>query len=126
VDDLKTIVAYHQQVLQSIENQLGQVVENLDRFERSMEGAERQREGDRREANRRMSHTEIYLQRAFRMGVAAMRRERKARLEADQRLEEQRGADRREWQERHSRIERLLEQSIRGRNRSGAESTATW
>jgi hypothetical protein len=139
VDDLRTIVEYHEQVLRSIENQLGQVVANLDvmRKERDEDRAEakQQREQamqrqeramqrqdeDYRRAQERMVHSERYLQRAFRLGVAALRRERTARQEADQKLAEQREADRREWLERHARIELLLEKSIRGGNGSHAQ-----
>lgn len=126
MDDLRTIVEYHEQVLRSIENQLGQVVANLDvmRKERDEDrvAAKQQRDQDYRLAQERMAHSERYLQRAFRLGVAALRRERNARQEADQKLAEQREADRREWMERHARIELLLEQSIRGGNGSHAQS----
>jgi hypothetical protein len=146
VDDLRTIVEYHEQVLRSIENQLGQVVANLDvmrkerdedraeakqqqeqamqRQEQAMQRQERamqRQDEDYRRAQERMVHSERYLQRAFRLGVAALRRERTARQEADQKLAEQREADRREWLERHARIELLLEKSIRGGNGSHAQ-----
>lgn len=125
MDDLRTIVEYHEQVLRSIENQLGHVVENLDlmRKERDEDrvAAKQQRDEDYRRAQERMAHSARYLQRAFRLGVAALRRERTARQEADQKLAEQREADRREWLERHARIELLLEKSIRGGNGSHAQ-----
>ena len=34
MDDLKSIVEYHEQALRSIEDQLGRVVENLDKLDR--------------------------------------------------------------------------------------------
>lgn len=83
MDDLKTIVEYHEQMLRSLESQINEFVGSLSQLEQDREAARRQREEERRVADQRMAHIEMYLQRAFRMGVAAMRRERKARLEAD-------------------------------------------
>ena len=96
MDDLKSIVEYHEQALRSIEDQLGRVVENHDKGER------------------RMDRNEKFLARAFRLGVVAIRRERVRRLEEDRRLAERQATDRAAWEERMERIERNIDRFLEG------------
>ena len=100
MDDLKSIVEYHEQALRSIEDQLGRLVENLDRHER--------RTAEEMATLRRLQQrNDQCLARAFRLGVVAVRRERVRRQEEDRRLEERQAAmesrqaaDRAAWEER--------------------------
>ena len=107
MDDLKSIVEYHEQALRSIEDQLGRVVENLDQL------------------GRKMDRNEQFLARAFRLGVVAFRRERVRRQEEDRRLAERQATDRAAWQERLAtdraawqermeRIERNIDRILEG------------
>ena len=96
MDDLKSIVEYHEQALRSIEDQLGRVVENHDKGER------------------RMDRNEKFLARAFRLGVVAIRRKRVRRLEEDRRLAERQATDRAAWEERMERIERNIDRFLEG------------
>ena len=130
MDDLKSIVEYHEQALRSIEDQLGRVVDNLDKLERKMD------------------RNEQFLARAFRLGVVAFRRERVRRLEEDKRLaekqvadraaleerqtsdraawEERQTSDRVAWEERMERIERNIDRFLNGLpGRNGGNGTAS-
>ena len=107
MDDLKSIVEYHEQALRSIEDQLGRVVENLDKLDRK---TEKQMEALRRLQQR----SEQFLARAFRLGVVAVRRERVRRLEEDRRLAERQATDRAAWEERMERIERNIDRFLEG------------
>ena len=84
MDDLKSIVECHEQARRLIEDQLGRVVDNLDKLERKMD------------------RNEQFLARAFRLGVVAFRRERFRRQEEDNRLAERQAADRAAWEEKHA------------------------
>ena len=84
MDDLKSIVEYHEQARRSIEDQLGRVVDNLDKLERKMD------------------RNEQFLARAFRLGGVAFPRERVRRKEEDKRLAERQAADRAAWEEKHA------------------------
>ena len=84
MDDLKSIVEYHEQALRSIEDHLGRVVENLDKLDR------------------KVARNEQFLARAFRLGVVAFRRERVRRQEEDRRLAERQATDRAAWEERQA------------------------
>ena len=118
MDDLKSIVEYHEQALRSIEDQLGRVIENLDKLDRK---TEKEMEALRRSQQR----SEKFLARAFRLGVVAIRRERVRRLEEDRRLaerqatdraacEERQATDRAAWEERMERIERNIDRFLEG------------
>ena len=106
MDDLKSIVEYHEQALRSIEDQLGRVVENLDKIDR------------------KVVRNEQFLARAFRLGVVAVRRERVRRLEEDRRLAERQAADRAAWEERMERTERNIDRMLEGfQDRNGGNGS---
>jgi uncharacterized protein YaiL (DUF2058 family) len=119
MDDLKSIVEYHEQALRSIEDQLGRLVENQDRH--------------RREAREEMAtlrrlqdKNDRFLARAFRLGVVAVRRERVRRLEDDKRLEAKQATDRAAWEERMERIERNIDRFLNGLpGRNGGNGAAS-
>ena len=125
MDDLKSIVEYHEQALRSIEDQLGRLVENLDRHER--------RTAEETATLRRLQQrNDQFLARAFRLGVVAVRRERVRRQKEDRRLEERQAAmesrqaadraaweerqtaGRAAWEERMERIERNIDRFLEG------------
>ena len=103
MDDLKSIVQYHEQALRSIEDQLGRLVENQDRHEREW------RE-EMATLGRLQDKNDRFLARAFRLGVVAVRRERVRRLEEDKRLAEKQVADRAAWEERQTSDRAALEE----------------
>ena len=137
MDDLKSIVEYHEQALRSIEDQLGRLVENLDRHERRT--AE-----EMATLQRLQQRNDQFLARAFRLGVVAIRRERVRRREEDRRLEERQAAmeerqaadraameerqaaGRAAWEERMERIERNIDRFLEGlQGRNGGNSAAS-
>ena len=106
MDDLKSIVEYHEQALRSIEGQLGRVVENLDKLDR------------------KVARNEQFLARAFRLGVVAFRRERIRRQEEDRRLAERQATDRAAWEERMERTERNIDRMLEGfQDRNGGNGS---
>lgn len=130
MDDLKSIVQYHEQALRSIEDQLGRLVENQDRHEREW------RE-EMATLGRLQDKNDRFLARAFRLGVVAVRRERVRRLEEDKRLaekqvadraalEERQTSDRAAWEERMERIERNIDRFLNGLpGRNGGNGSAS-
>ena len=126
MDDLKSIVEYHEPALRSIEDQLGRLVENLDRHER--------RTAEETATLRRLQQgNDQFLARAFRLGVVAVRRERVRRQEEDRRLEarqaameSRQAADRAAWEERMERIERNIDRFLEGlQGRNGGNGAAS-
>ena len=107
MDDLKSIVEYHEQALRSIEDQLGRLVENQDRHRREARG-------EMATLRRLQDKNDRFLARAFRLGVVAVRRERVRRLEEDKRLAEKQVADRAAWEERMERTERNIDRLLEG------------
>ena len=126
MDDLKSIIEYHEQVLRSLENQIGQLFESRQEFEDMIkqdraEAKLRAQQSDlsMKQFDRRMDRLEAFMARAFRLGVVAARRERvrrqqeeRRRHEGDQwltkqdrRLEKQIAESRAEWEKKVARIE---------------------
>ena len=114
MDDLKSIVEYHEQALRSIENQLGQLVESQQRTQRSIDIFKEESQKQMEALLRLQQRSEKFLARAFRLGVVAIRRERVRRLEEDRRLAERQATDRAAWEERMERIERNIDRFLEG------------
>ena len=102
MDDLKSIVEYHEQARRSIENQLGQLVESQQRTQRSLDTFKEESQKQMEALRRLQQRNEQFLARAFRLGVVAVRRERVRRLEEDRRLAERQATDRAAWEERQA------------------------
>ena len=114
MDDLKSIVEYHEQALRSIENQLGQLVESQQRTQRSLDTFNEESQKQMETLRRLQQRNEQFLARAFRLGVVAVRRERVRRLEEDRRLAERQATDRAAWEERMERTERNIDRMLEG------------
>jgi len=122
MDDLKSIVEYHEQALRSIENQLGQLVESQQRTQRSFDTFKEESQKQMESLRRLQERSERFLARAFRLGVVAVRRERVRRLEEDRRLAERQATGRAAWEERMERTERNIDrmlEAFQGRNGGG-------
>ena len=114
MDDLKSIVEFHEQARRSIENQLGQLVESQQRTQRSLDTFKEESEKQMESLRRLQQRNEQFLARAFRLGVVAVRRERVRRLEEDRRLAERQATDRAAWEERMQRTERNIDRMLEG------------
>ena len=114
MDDLKSIVEFHEQARRSIENQLGQLVESQQRTQRSLDTFKEESEKQMESLRRLQQRNEQFLARAFRLGVVAVRRERVRRLEEDRRLAERQATDRAAWEERMERTERNIDRMLEG------------
>ena len=114
MDDLKSIVEYHEQALRSIENQLGQLVESQQRTQRSLDTFKEESQKQMESLRRLQERSERFLARAFRLGAVAVRRERVRRLEEDRRLAERQATDRAAWEERMQRTERNIDRMLEG------------
>ena len=114
MDDLKSIVEFHEQALRSIENQLGQLVESQQRTQRSLDTFKEESQKQMESLRRLQQRNEQFLARAFRLGVVTVRRERVRRLEEDRRLAERQATDRAAWEERMQRTERNIDRMLEG------------
>lgn len=114
MDDLKSIVEFHEQALRSIENQLGQLVESQQRTQRSFDTFKEESQKQMESLRRLQERSERFLARAFRLGVVAVRRERVRRLEEDRQLAERQATDRAAWEERMQRTERNIDRMLEG------------
>ena len=114
MDDLKSIVEFHEQARRSIENQLGQLVESQQRTQRSLDTFKEESQKQMETLRRLQQRNEQFLARAFRLGVVAVRRERVRRLEEDRRLAERQATDRAAWEERMPRTERNIDRMLEG------------
>ena len=114
MDDLKSIVEFHEQARRSIENQLGQLVESQQRTQRSLDTFKEESQKQMETLRRLQQRNEQFLARAFRLGVVAVRRERVRRLEEDRRLAERQATDRAAWEERMQRTERNIDRMLEG------------
>ena len=114
MDDLKSIVEFHEQARRSIENQLGQLVESQQRTQRSLDTFNEESQKQMETLRRLQQRNEQFLARAFRLGVVAVRRERVRRLEEDRRLAERQATDRAAWEERMERTERNIDRMLEG------------
>ncbi len=124
MDDLKSIVEYHEQALRSIENQLGQLVESQQRTQRSFDTFKEESQKQMESLRRLQERSERFLARAFRLGVVAVRRERVRRLEEDRRLAERQATGRAAWEERMERTERNIDRMLEGfQGRNGGNSS---
>jgi len=128
VDDLKSIIEYHEQVLRSLESQISQLFEGEQETKQQMKKNREQADLSMKQFNQRMDRLEAFMARAFRLGVTAARRERVRRQqeerrrheedqwlgEQDRRLEKQIAVSRAEW-------EKKMTDADRQRAQDGAE-----
>ena len=114
MDDLKSIIEYHEQVLRSLESQISQLFEGEQETKQQMKKNREQADLSMKQFNQRMDRLEAFMARAFRLGVTAARRERVRRQqeerrrheedqwlgEQDRRLEKQIAESRAEWEKK--------------------------
>ena len=136
MDDLKSIIEYHEQVLRSLENQMGQLFEGREETKQQMKRDREQADLSMKQFNGRMDRLEAYMARAFRLGVAAARRERVRRQqeerrrheedqwlgEQDRRLEKQIAESRAEWEKSRAEWEKRMTGAEQQRARDLAAS----
>lgn len=120
MDDLKSIIEYHEQVLRSLESQISQLFEGEQETKQQMKKNREQADLSMKQFNQRMDRLETFMARAFRLGVVAARRERVRRQqeerrrheedqwlgEQDRRLEKQTAESRAEWEKKMTDADR--------------------